>query len=669
MKIVSNIRRVALSSVVLLGFVLPTGTSALFESTSTAPDCIPGNSFETFATGTVNGQNGWRATGPYDQEIVPNYFGQPTFGCKALRISDATTSVFIYDQTFSAPTADEAGESTAINSLGDPGAAKNRFIAEFDIASTVPVEQPGMHMSVSPDRGDGTRMSSIGIVDTTTGMDVYFDDVIGTSDPVTWRNTPIASLLRGDPHTVKLVMDFVEGASNDIVQVFINGNLVHTGTSWENFYRFDSEAFGGPTPDASRTVNSLVFYSLNPAHPDNLWKGYLIDNFSLTATTTPVEATTTPPVSTSSAPIITLNGSSTVNLFVGDTFTDEGATALDDVDGSIAVTATGTVDTATIGSYVITYTATDSHSNTASTTRTVNVAAVPVPVATSTVPIITINGSSTINLFVGTTFTDEGATAVSGTTTVPVIATGTVDTSTAGNYTILYTATSSSDEIATTTRSVNVFATTTAPAITLNGSSTLNLIVGGLFTDLGATAVDAVGNTLAVTATGTVNTSTAGTYTLMYSATDQNSNTATTSRTVTVTATAPAPLFGGGGGGISSGGGYFIFSPLPDQSPSPNRTESPSMSPISVGVVSTTAGEVLGVARFNFQRNLRIGMTGDDVEELQKILIKEGDLLIAVPTKYFGRLTQGALKKWQKRNNLPAFGYFGPMTRAIIVKE
>lgn len=639
----------------LLGFAFGTA------SAQTVPSCN-NSTFDTFATGTVNNQGGWHVSGDFDQEVVLNTFAITGFGCKSLRISDATTSIFIYNQVFSNPATSEVGEKTALDSNEDTNANRNNhFEAQFDLASVMQAEQPGMHLSVSPDRGDGTRMSSIGFEDTASGINVYFDEVTGSTSPITFINTQIASnLTRATAHTMKIVMDFLEGASNDIVKVFIDGNLVHTGTSWENFYRYDADAWPAPTPNSSRTVNSLVFYERGSANPSHLFGGYLIDNVSLSSTTTSSTSTTTPPV-------ITLNGSSTMSIFQNSVFTDPGATAVDSNSNAITVTATGTVNTAVIGGYTILYTATDSNSNIATTTRTVNVLAAPAPTSTSTVPVITLNGSSTVNLFAGTSFTDPGATAVSGTTTVPVTATGTVNTSAAGNYSILYTATSSSNEVATTTRVVNVFATSTAPTITLNGSSTMNLTVGGSFTDPGATAVDAVGNAVAVTATGTVNTSTVGTYTVLYSATDQNNNTATTSRTVTVAA-APAPVTGGVGGGGSSGGGFFIFSPLPGISTVPSTNPSTGGSPITISVVSTPTGQVLGVAVYNFKRNLRMGSTGDDVQELQKYLISQGYLVLKNPTKYFGSMTARALAKWQRKNNLPATGYFGPMSRAAILR-
>ena len=75
-------------------------------------------------------------------------------------------------------------------------------------------------------------------------------------------------------------------------------------------------------------------------------------------------------------PVITLNGEAVININVGDVYTDPGATALDDIDGPVAVIESGAVDTATAGTYTITYDATDAAGNhAAEVTRTVNVAA------------------------------------------------------------------------------------------------------------------------------------------------------------------------------------------------------------------------------------------------------------------------------------------------------
>jgi hypothetical protein len=76
------------------------------------------------------------------------------------------------------------------------------------------------------------------------------------------------------------------------------------------------------------------------------------------------------------APEITLNGPATVNLTVGQTYEDAGATATDNVDATVTVVPSGIVDTTTVGTYTITYNATDAAGNPATPkSRTINVVA------------------------------------------------------------------------------------------------------------------------------------------------------------------------------------------------------------------------------------------------------------------------------------------------------
>ena len=70
-------------------------------------------------------------------------------------------------------------------------------------------------------------------------------------------------------------------------------------------------------------------------------------------------------------PVITLNNSSVIYLEKGDSYGDAGAKAHDGVDGVVKVTIKGTVDTQTVGQYIVTYTATDAVGNTSSATRRV----------------------------------------------------------------------------------------------------------------------------------------------------------------------------------------------------------------------------------------------------------------------------------------------------------
>jgi hypothetical protein len=251
----------------------------------------------TYTTGIINGQDGWTATGSagsgcavYDEGVVANTYGYASFGGQSFRLSDAVTSGCFGDQAFAKPLTDSVGETASTNGSFSAGTKQRHFETKFDIASTLPTQQPGMHTSVSPDRGDGSRMSYLRFEDGALGIDVFFVDVQGTTNPANFVETPIATgLSRTVPHTIKLTLDTLDGASNDVVKVSIDGTLVHTGTSWENYYRFDSESSAEQSP---RIVKTTLFRESGTANAANAGKGYLIDNLSQSSGPIPVNLPT-----------------------------------------------------------------------------------------------------------------------------------------------------------------------------------------------------------------------------------------------------------------------------------------------------------------------------------------------------------------------------------------
>ena len=135
-------------------------------------------------------------------------------------------------------------------------------------------------------------------------------------------------------------------------------------------------------------------------------------------------------------------------------------------------------------------------------------------------PVIVIKGDNPATVELGSSYTDEGAVALDGTT---VTSSGTVDTSTLGVYKITYTATDLAGNTSTKTRTVNVV-DTTAPVVTLTGSASVTVELGGTYTELGATATDASGAVSVSIELETVDTSTVGSYTVNYTSTDGSGN-------------------------------------------------------------------------------------------------------------------------------------------------
>ena len=163
------------------------------------------------------------------------------------------------------------------------------------------------------------------------------------------------------------------------------------------------------------------------------------------------------PVPDTTAPVITLNGNATMSVDQYSTFNDPGATALDNRDGNISgsIQVSGSVDTDILGVHIITYTVSDAAGNSDSATLTVTVSEYVDTVA----PVITLIGASSITLDFEEAYVEQGATADDnddGDITANIVTSGTVDSSTSGNYTITYTVYDAAGNLATETRSVTV---------------------------------------------------------------------------------------------------------------------------------------------------------------------------------------------------------------------
>ena len=239
----------------------------------------------TFHPGTVNGQDGWKSAVPgnipslpngYDQEVVANAPPAPAaFGSQSLRLSNAygtapnTVPPEFHFQTYSKPTTEPAGEDLPIK----------EYTGQFSFISFYPNRvQDRLQISVSPDNGEGGRMSYVGLVDTPAGIDVQFydtpDDANGHFDFVLHD---LGTLPRNVVHTIKFWMNLVPGPNNDFVRISIDGqDIGQCFTTWENFYEQTNQA----VPISDR----LLFLSGNRDgdRPTLLGGGYLFDDVTTT---------------------------------------------------------------------------------------------------------------------------------------------------------------------------------------------------------------------------------------------------------------------------------------------------------------------------------------------------------------------------------------------------
>jgi spore germination protein YaaH len=98
----------------------------------------------------------------------------------------------------------------------------------------------------------------------------------------------------------------------------------------------------------------------------------------------------------------------------------------------------------------------------------------------------------------------------------------------------------------------------------------------------------------------------------------------------------------------------------------PVTTVTPS-APVVPVTTPTTPSTAPSATTAAFTKDLQFNDSGTDVTRLQKILIAKGYMKVAANGN-FGPATKAALTAWQKAAGLPATGYFGPLSRAAIVK-
>ncbi len=169
------------------------------------------------------------------------------------------------------------------------------------------------------------------------------------------------------------------------------------------------------------------------------------------------------------------------------------------------------------------------------------------------------------------------------------------------------------------------------------------------------------------------------------------SSSTSTHITVTMTAdTSCTAIFNKAGSSGSSGGGGSVsniissFIPLPISglsSPTdckPGYLFSPSTGRSCSGTTNNAGGiPTVSSGVYHFLRDLKFGMTGEDVKVLQIFLNHHGFSIapsgmgsLGKESTFFGKMTQNAVVDYQKaRNIVPAVGYFGPKTRASVEGE
>jgi len=250
------------------------------------------------------------------------------------------------------------------------------------------------------------------------------------------------------------------------------------------------------------------------------------------------------------APVITLNGDNVVELTIGDTYDDAGATALDDIDGVITdniVVVGDTIDTSVADTHTITYNVSDVAGNAAvEVTRTVNVSVVPDETAPTITPITLVSTPANDNTPDYTFNTDEAGTVIYGGSCSSVNTNAlvgnniiTLNSLVEGTYADCTITVTDSSSNPSTPLAINTFTIdNTAPVIILTGQAEINVEFGNVYIDEGATANDNIDGVISgqiVQGGDVIDWQTVGIYVRTFNLTDTAGNVATEiTRTVNV---------------------------------------------------------------------------------------------------------------------------------------
>ncbi|MDQ6974329.1 MAG: DUF5011 domain-containing protein, partial [Mariprofundaceae bacterium] len=181
---------------------------------------------------------------------------------------------------------------------------------------------------------------------------------------------------------------------------------------------------------------------------------------------TPVTRTVTV-VKDTVPPVIAYTGAKLFNLKLAQAFTIPKVTVTDNIDKNLQPTVANNVNSNMVGSYQVTYNATDSSGNQAVPLTIV------VKVSDQTAPVIKLKGLSVQTMVQGSAFVDAGSIVTDNYSTgLTATVTGTVNTVVPGSYILTYNAKDAAGNAATpVTRTVNVVAKPVGITLTLYDES------------------------------------------------------------------------------------------------------------------------------------------------------------------------------------------------------
>ncbi len=266
-------------AVVLIPAVLPAGVSFVAATALTID-------FEDYALGSVVGQNGWTDASPNSPaNAIVDIDGDQSL----LLANDPASGDF--GGPYSPALAFSVGENiTGANGDTISFAFTIRAVSEVADGSRMEID---FGQAAFNDRFNFMAVEYVDgglrLVQSTPTLDGNWTNDNGVAADFTFGTGNVELIAGLDPtvdHTIEVRLRTVDGLNNDVIEFWVNGDLVGTGGSFENFYA----NFTSGWDPADYSVNRILFrggeaagnpFPVDGAGPNR--QGFLIDDVTISA--------------------------------------------------------------------------------------------------------------------------------------------------------------------------------------------------------------------------------------------------------------------------------------------------------------------------------------------------------------------------------------------------
>lgn len=261
----------------LAGNALATPYSWTFTTAAAVSFCaqdFTGTDHYVAAT-SINGQNGWSNSSAFDEQVMA-IGAAAQAGQNVWKISNKFVSGSYADQPLSPLLSESAGESTVRSAGGGDAMEVVYWVRPLSFFA----DGSAITLSLSPTGSDRqTYLRIENNLDGNGGNQLRVIDYANAAVTNDYRTFLVATGISRDAWTkVRLVMEAVDGSSNDIFQVFLNDQLAGTYSTWGDYHTW---ALGGNS--VTLAVNRLLFResvspsAVNPVFADADAQGFAFD--------------------------------------------------------------------------------------------------------------------------------------------------------------------------------------------------------------------------------------------------------------------------------------------------------------------------------------------------------------------------------------------------------